>query len=120
MTLPASDETASTSLNSTFPSVPLIFSTRTTSPGATLYCLPPARITAYITLLHDSRAGWRPFRCSRTARAENQAPQIKLVLAVFPLRLLTGDAARDPERARKYRQTQIVYRALWNWVKRKA
>src|SRR5882724_2550721 len=49
-TLPSSLETASTG-NSTRPSVPVTsFSTRTTSPGATRYCFPPARITAYIRL----------------------------------------------------------------------
>jgi hypothetical protein len=40
------------------------------------------------------------------------------MLAVFPLRLLTGYAARTSG-VRKYRQTQLVYRALWKSVKRK-
>ena len=42
---------ASTSAKSTWPSVPVpSFSTRITSPGATRYCLPPARITANIRM----------------------------------------------------------------------
>src|SRR5260370_4453702 len=47
---PASPDTASTSGNSTGPSMLGNFSTRITSPGATRYCLPPARITAYMRL----------------------------------------------------------------------
>src|SRR6266576_102865 len=49
---PSEAETASTSLNSTWLSVPVAnFSTRITSPGATRYCLPPERMTAYIPCL---------------------------------------------------------------------
>src|SRR5580698_6121845 len=48
-TLPASPLTASTSANSTVWFSAATFSIFTTSPGATRYCLPPVRITAYIT-----------------------------------------------------------------------
>src|ERR1700679_2094115 len=47
--LPGSPETASTSLNSTVLSSEITLSICTTPPGATRYCLPPVRITAYIT-----------------------------------------------------------------------
>ena len=44
-------DTASTSLNSTVPLLAAAWvSRRSTSPGATRYCLPPARITAYILM----------------------------------------------------------------------
>src|SRR5271157_4288145 len=47
--LPASPETARTSLNSMAPFSPAAaFSILTTSPGATRYCFPPVRMTAYI------------------------------------------------------------------------
>jgi hypothetical protein len=41
------------------------------------------------------------------------------MLALIPLRLVTGNAARPQNGLRKYRQTQLVYRALWKSVKRK-
>ncbi len=42
-----------------------------------------------------------------------------MCLLFFPQRLLTGNAARPQNGFRKYRQTQLVYRALWKSVKRK-
>src|ERR1700674_1554885 len=74
-TLPSSPETASTG-NSTWPLVPVAsFSTRITSPGATRYCLPPARITAYIRLPPSKyRESQHPTEPSRT-RAQLLGPQ---------------------------------------------
>src|SRR5271170_5592743 len=55
VTEPASPETAKTSLNSTVSFSPVAaFSIFRTSPGATRYCFPPVRMTAYITFLQRS------------------------------------------------------------------
>src|SRR4051794_20055290 len=45
---PESPENASTSLNSMVSPSCSVFSILSTSPGATRYCLPPVRMTAYI------------------------------------------------------------------------
>src|SRR5208283_5558793 len=67
--VPGSPLTASTSLNSTvffLLSLESTLSIFTTSPGATRYCLPPVRITAYIKTLQ--RSG------NKTRRIQNQIP----------------------------------------------
>jgi hypothetical protein len=51
--------------------------------------------------------------------AEPKLDKNLMCLLFFPQRLLTGNAARPQNGFRKYRQTQLVYRALWKSVKRK-
>src|SRR4029077_3566548 len=112
-TLPASAETASTSPNSTFPSVSSCVSTRITSPGATRYCFPPARITAYINSPSCS-CGDGASPCP--SRAE--LGRYQYCACCFPATACDRTRGAAPERVRKYRQTQPVYRGLWKSVKR--
>src|SRR5215470_1678919 len=84
---PSDAETASTSLNSTWPSVPVpTFSTRMTSPGATRYCLPPARMTAYILS--------PPKLLPRRTRALSRGPEISLLAVLCRASVSHGGRAR--------------------------
>ena len=57
--LPSSPEKARTSENSMLPSLWVAVSIRRRSPGATRYCLPPVRMTAYIAKTSAQRGGER-------------------------------------------------------------
>src|SRR5450631_2618462 len=104
-TLPSSLETASTG-NSTRPSVPVTsFSTRTISPGATRYCFPPARITAYIRLPPSNVVEIQPVY--RNPRAHTGATKGPAVLPVFSATALQQPRQASPERVGQYRQTPL-------------
>src|SRR5450432_3323894 len=115
-TLPASLETASTG-NSTRPSVPVTsFSTRTISPGATRYCFPPARITAYIRLPPKNVVEIQPvdevsngtFKSDpgRT-RAQPRGLLISYACCVFRPGASSSPRQASPERVGEYSQTPL-------------
>src|SRR5579884_4430671 len=104
------------SLNSTLPlSAAACVSSRRTSPGATLYCLPPARITAYIFILRCSTC--RPRRQTHPATATRTT--LVFVCLLFrsgpanssegpKTRSLTRNCNEAGEQGQNYRQTEVV------------
>src|ERR1700758_3233337 len=106
---PSSPDTTSTSPNSTCPSVPVpSFSTRITSPGATRYCLPPARMTAYIAL---------PPKVPHPAHTNARSGTPTILCACCVSAAAISAPAGGPERTRFYRQTQQFYRVAAKSVK---
>src|SRR5271168_3114147 len=107
--VPGSPETASTSEKTTFgasASFSSSFSTFTTSPGATRYCLPPVRITAYI----------QPPALPLT-QARNFFKSYGMGKYLFTLALLKSSVP-DEHRQQGYRQsrqTNVVYRLSCPW-----
>src|SRR6202034_587286 len=101
---PSPPDTANISGNSTEPSVPVAsFSTRITSPGATRYCFPPARMTAYIRLppskYLESQITKRNLRAhQRNLIGSDELPAELLVLAVFSATALQQPGQASPER----------------------